>query len=113
MPGATVERAETDAEGAVYEVHMTKSDGSDVTVKLDSNFAGHVDAEQHGLIDPQSAQPTWSAVNRTSSGGWGRLCRVRATNLSLHEHGDPGTGSRRPFSASPQPFDRLRRVVGE
>ena len=38
VPGASVERAETDAEGAAYEVHMTKSDGSIVTVKLDSNF---------------------------------------------------------------------------
>jgi hypothetical protein len=38
VPGATVDRAETDAEGATYEVHMTKSDGSAVTVKLDSNF---------------------------------------------------------------------------
>ncbi|HEY2813356.1 MAG TPA: hypothetical protein VGJ03_07830 [Acidimicrobiales bacterium] len=37
-PGATAQRAETDAEGATYEVHMTKSDGSIVTVKLDSNF---------------------------------------------------------------------------
>jgi uncharacterized membrane protein YkoI len=38
VPGATAQRAETDAEGATYEVHMTKSDGSVVTVKLDSNF---------------------------------------------------------------------------
>jgi uncharacterized membrane protein YkoI len=38
VPGATAQRAETDAEGAAYEVHMTKSDGSIVTVKLDSNF---------------------------------------------------------------------------
>jgi hypothetical protein len=38
VPGATVERAETDAEGATYEVHMTKSDGSEVTVKLDASF---------------------------------------------------------------------------
>jgi hypothetical protein len=38
VPGATPQRAETDAEGAAYEVHMTKSDGSIVTVKLDSNF---------------------------------------------------------------------------
>ena len=38
VPGGTAERAETDAEGAAYEVHMTKSDGSIVTVKLDSNF---------------------------------------------------------------------------
>lgn len=38
VSGGTVERSETDAEGAAYEVHMTKSDGSHVTVKLDSSF---------------------------------------------------------------------------
>jgi uncharacterized membrane protein YkoI len=38
VPGATVDRAETDADGAKYEVHMTKSDGSQVTVKLDAAF---------------------------------------------------------------------------
>jgi uncharacterized membrane protein YkoI len=38
VPGATVDRAETDADGAAYEVHMTKADGSEITVKLDSNF---------------------------------------------------------------------------
>lgn len=36
--GATVVRAETDADGATYEVHMKKSDGSMVTVKLDANY---------------------------------------------------------------------------
>jgi uncharacterized membrane protein YkoI len=39
VPDGTVERAETDAEGAAFEIHMTKSDGTEVTVKLDSNFA--------------------------------------------------------------------------
>lgn len=38
VAGATVLRVETDAEGAAYEVHMQKSDGSQVTVKLDSSF---------------------------------------------------------------------------
>jgi uncharacterized membrane protein YkoI len=38
VPGATAQRVETDAEGAAYEVHMTKADGSIVTVKVDSNF---------------------------------------------------------------------------
>ncbi len=38
VPGGTVERVETDAEGAVYEAHMVKSDGSYVTVKFDANF---------------------------------------------------------------------------
>ena len=38
VPGGTIERVETDAEGSPYEAHMTKSDGSHVTVKVDSNF---------------------------------------------------------------------------
>lgn len=37
-PGATVLRAETDAEGATYEVHLQKADGTRLTVKLDSSF---------------------------------------------------------------------------
>lgn len=38
VPGGTIERVETDADGAVYEAHMTKSDGSRVTVLFDANF---------------------------------------------------------------------------
>ena len=39
VPGGTVERVETDAEGATYEAHMTEASGNHVTVKLDANFA--------------------------------------------------------------------------
>jgi hypothetical protein len=38
VPGATVDRLETDADGATYEAHLTKADGTHVTVKLDKNF---------------------------------------------------------------------------
>jgi hypothetical protein len=38
VPGGTIQRVENDAEGAVYEAHMLKSDGSQVTVKMDANF---------------------------------------------------------------------------
>ena len=38
VPGATVDRVENDAEGATYEAHMTKADGSRVTVKFDASF---------------------------------------------------------------------------
>lgn len=38
VKGGTIDRVETDAEGAAYEAHMTNSDGSRVTVKLDSSF---------------------------------------------------------------------------
>ena len=36
-PGATVLRVETDSDG-VYEAHLTKSDGSRVTVEVDKSF---------------------------------------------------------------------------
>jgi hypothetical protein len=38
VPGGTVQRVENDAEGSPYEAHMTKSDGSHVTVKVDKDF---------------------------------------------------------------------------
>jgi hypothetical protein len=38
VPGGTIQRVENDAEGSPYEAHMTKSDGTQVTVKVDSNF---------------------------------------------------------------------------
>ena len=38
LPGATIERLEKDGDGAVYEAHVTKADGSHATVKLDANF---------------------------------------------------------------------------
>ena len=33
-----LQRVETDAEGAAYEAHMTKADGTQVTVKVDASF---------------------------------------------------------------------------
>ena len=38
VPGGTVQRVETDAEGSPYEAHMLKSDGSPVTVKVNSSY---------------------------------------------------------------------------
>jgi len=47
LPGATVERVETDAEGAKYEAHVTKADGSRVTLKFDASFK--VTATEDGM----------------------------------------------------------------
>ena len=38
VSGATVIRVETDEEGSPYEAHLQKSDGSEVTVKVDKSF---------------------------------------------------------------------------
>ena len=45
VPGATVDRLETDR-GGVYEAHLTKADGTHVTVKVDASF--HVTAVESG-----------------------------------------------------------------
>jgi hypothetical protein len=39
VPDGTIQRVETDAEGAAYEAHMVKADGSHVTVKLNADFS--------------------------------------------------------------------------
>ena len=38
VPGGTVYRIETDSGEATYEAHMTKADGTEVTVKFDKNL---------------------------------------------------------------------------
>jgi hypothetical protein len=38
VEGGTVDRVETDAEGAAYEAHVTSADGERMTVKLDESF---------------------------------------------------------------------------
>ncbi len=39
VPDATVDRVETDAEGATYEAHLTKADGTHITVKVNADFS--------------------------------------------------------------------------
>ena len=50
LPGATIDRVETDAEGATYEAHVTKADGSHVTLKFDAeyNVTATEDGPSHG-----------------------------------------------------------------
>jgi hypothetical protein len=38
VPGGTVYRVETDAGDGAYEAHMTKADGTEVTVKFDKDY---------------------------------------------------------------------------
>jgi hypothetical protein len=38
VPGGTIDRAETDADGAAYEAHMTNAEGQCVTVLMDKDF---------------------------------------------------------------------------
>jgi hypothetical protein len=47
VSGATVLRVETDSEGSPYEAHLRKSDGSEVTVKVNKQF--EVTAAENGF----------------------------------------------------------------
>jgi hypothetical protein len=38
VPGGTVVRVETSRDGAGYEAHVTKADGTQVVVRVDKNF---------------------------------------------------------------------------
>ena len=57
VPGGTVVRVETDADGhALYEAHMTQSDGTPVTVYVDKSF--NVVSVETGMPRPPGAPRT-------------------------------------------------------
>jgi hypothetical protein len=57
VPGGTIERVENDAEGSPYEAHMTKADGTEVTVKFDKNFTVTAVETGMGKGDPMNGGP--------------------------------------------------------
>jgi hypothetical protein len=58
VPGATIIRVETDSDGAAYEAHMKKADGSFVTVKLDKSFKVTSTVAGFGGPGPRGASGT-------------------------------------------------------
>ena len=67
VPGGTVYRAETDADGATYEAHMIKADGTYVTVKFNKNFT--VTSIQKGMGAGGLGGPRWPAGGPGGPGG--------------------------------------------
>ena len=61
VPGGTVYRVETDAGDAAYEAHMTKPDGSPVTVKMDKTFTVTAVEDGMGKGDPKPGNTPSSA----------------------------------------------------
>ena len=63
VPGATIIRVETDSAGSPYEAHVTKADGTRVTVKIDASFKV-TSTEQgfgrgpNGQAPPRAAAPS-------------------------------------------------------
>jgi hypothetical protein len=58
-PGATIIRVETDSAGSPYEAHITKADGTQVTLKIDTSF--NVTSTQQGFGAGPSGQASPSA----------------------------------------------------
>ena len=56
VPGGTIERVENDAEGSPYEAHMTKADGSHVTVKVDASFNVTGIEDEEGPVGAKGAR---------------------------------------------------------
>ena len=67
QPGATIIRAETNSSGtSTYEVHLKKTDGSYVTVELDSSFKV-TNTDQGFGAGPAGSQPPAQAPSSTST----------------------------------------------
>jgi hypothetical protein len=66
VPGATVVRVETDSAGSPYEAHLKKSDGTYVTVKVDSSFK--VTATQSGFGGGPGGAPAGAPPASGSTG---------------------------------------------
>lgn len=67
VPGGTVIRVETDAGDAKYEAHMTKADGTMVTVKMDKDFNVTAVEDGMGKGDPRPSGPPPGAPQNNSS----------------------------------------------
>jgi hypothetical protein len=57
VPGGKVYRVETDSGDGAYEAHMTKADGTEVTVKFDKNLSVTAVETGMGKGDPMSGGP--------------------------------------------------------
>jgi hypothetical protein len=68
VPGATIIRAETNSSGtSPYEVHMKKSDGTYVTVELNSSFGVITTVSGFGAGPAGSQAPDGTTPSSTSS----------------------------------------------
>ena len=72
-PGSTVERAETDADGDAFEVHVKNADGTQSTVKLNADFsvktveAGHQGGHGKGGHGQKDAPAPATATTPTTT----------------------------------------------
>jgi uncharacterized membrane protein YkoI len=99
VSGGTAERASTedpgDASGAAYEVHVRKSDGSEVTVLEDKDFkviatqAGHGRGDHGGRGgDPNEADLTGDTATRAKAAAEAAVAGGTAERATAEDSGD-------------------------
>ena len=72
VPGGTIIRVETDSAGSPYEAHVKKTDGTEVTVKVDANFK--VTAIQQGFgAGPNGADAPGAGAPGSAPSGAGPI----------------------------------------
>lgn len=69
VPGGTVYRIETDAGDGEYEAHMTKADGTEVTVKFDKDLGVIGTEDRMGKGDPAPAGAPARTDSAPTEGG--------------------------------------------
>jgi hypothetical protein len=86
VPGGTVYRIETDAGDGVYEAHMTKADGTRVTVKFDKNLQVTKVEAGMGTGDPRP-----SGNGPGAPGGYGSGSSSNSSNGTGSSSGSGGS----------------------
>ena len=99
-PGATIIRVETDSAGSPYEAHITKADGTQVTLKIDASFK--VTSTEQGFgAGPGGQGPGGNGPDGQAPGGAVRAGEPRAPPRRAHDEswirsgGAPRPGRRR------------------
>jgi hypothetical protein len=92
VPGGTIERVETDGDGAVYEAHMTDADGNPVTVTFDADVNLVEIQEGRGPGGPGGPHGRHGGGCDDADASNGAASSDRETDQSTDESTDESTG---------------------
>ena len=98
VPGGTVDRVETDSDGSPYEAHVTKADGTRVTVKVNEAFevtSIEEDGGHHGgrgpgggenVLTGETAEKVTAAAQQAVPGGTVDRVQANRDGEGYHAH---------------------------
>ena len=103
QPDATIERMETDADGATYEAHITKADGTRATVLLDANFTVTETQDRARAVPAAGAMAARMMGTGRRRHGWLHLQRLTLQRaLGRRSRRDVPSAQRGASSAAPE-----------